>query len=192
MRAESAPGGALLLAAGVGRRFGSDKRRHPLEDGTAMLLGTLAVYVMAFERVAVVLRPEDDMTADVRARFPAVLCISAPLAHLGMGNSLAAGTTAVSAWPYLFVGLADMPFILPQTLIRLRDTLEEASQPTILQPLYEGTPGHPVGFHQVFFSELQALTGDQGARRLIEGHRGALLQVETKDPGVIKDIDTPP
>ena len=182
----------MLLAAGVGRRFGSDKRRHKLADGTDMLLSTLSTYVEAFDRVVVVLRPDDDMLDDIQARFPEVICVSAPLAHLGMGHSLAAGCSAAKDWRYLFVGLADMPFIRVRTLSRLRRAMEGTSPPLILQPLYDGRPGHPVGFHHSCFDELEKLTGDQGARLVIAAHRDDLVQQETEDPGVIEDIDTPP
>jgi len=190
-------GGALLLAAGFARRFGSDKRRHLLDDGATLLAATLSLYVRAFDQVVVVLRPDDDdIQAAIREAFPAVSCVNAPLAHLGMGHSLAAGIAAVSDrhhdWEYAFVGLADMPFVRVETLAQLRHAMEKAPSPVIVQPLQAGRPGHPVGFHRFFFRDLGALTGDQGARRVVEQHRDALVAVVTTDEGVVKDMDTPP
>ena len=52
-------GAAILLAAGFARRFGSDKRSFVLEDGRPMLQATVATYATVFERLTVVMRPED-------------------------------------------------------------------------------------------------------------------------------------
>lgn len=184
-------GGALILAAGVSRRFGADKRRHPLENGSTMLLTTVSIYRRVFDSVVVVLRHEDDIEVDVRAQFPDVRCIHARLAHLGMGHSLAAGIASVADWDYAVVALADMPNIHPDTLGLLRREIEACADAAIVQPLYRGQAGHPVVFHRRFFAELGELVGDQGARAVIRRHASALHRVDTDDAGVVEDFDTP-
>ena len=52
-----------------------------------------------------------------------------------------------------------------------------------------GRRGHPVGFAAELFSELVALRGDEGARRLIG--RYAAHAVDVADAGVLMDVDTP-
>lgn len=184
-------GGVLILAAGVSRRFGSDKRRHRLDNGSTLLLTTISVYRQVFDSVIVVLRQEDDIEADVSARFTDVRCIHAPLARLGMGHSLAAGIDSVSDWDYAFVALADMPSIHPHTLRLLRGEIEAGTDGAIIQPQYHGEAGHPVAFHRRFFAELSQIQGDRGAREVLQRHPDALRRVETDDPGVIEDFDTP-
>lgn len=156
-----------------------------------MLITTVSVYRQVFDRVVVVLRHEDDIEADVRARFADVGCVHAPLAHLGMGHSLAAGVDSVADWDYAFVALADMPNIHPDTLRLLRREIEAATDAAIIQPQYGGRAGHPVVFHRRFFFELSALSGDRGAREVLERHSDVLRRVATDDPGVIEDFDTP-
>ena len=53
---------------------------------------------------------------------------------------------------------------------------------------HQGRRGHPVGFGAEMFSELIALTGDEGARRLLA--RYPAFGVELDDPGVRMDVDT--
>ena len=53
---------------------------------------------------------------------------------------------------------------------------------------YRGRRGHPVGFAAELYSELTALTGDEGARRVIA--RYPAFAVERDDPGMLVDIDT--
>jgi molybdenum cofactor cytidylyltransferase len=39
--------------------------------------------------------------------------------------------------------------------------------------------------------ELEALRGDEGARRLLEAHAAELVKVPVGDPGALRDIDQP-
>jgi hypothetical protein len=54
---------------------------------------------------------------------------------------------------------------------------------------YHGRRGHPVGFSSELYSELIALDGDDGARRLVARYP-APMALEVDDPGVLVDIDT--
>jgi molybdenum cofactor cytidylyltransferase len=53
---------------------------------------------------------------------------------------------------------------------------------------HKGVRGHPVGFAAELYSELTALRGDEGARRLAA--RYPAIGVEVDDPGVLIDVDT--
>ncbi len=53
----------LVLAAGTGQRFGSDKRCAKLADGNSLLRATVLRTQEAFSDVRVVLKAEDDAQA---------------------------------------------------------------------------------------------------------------------------------
>jgi molybdenum cofactor cytidylyltransferase len=192
-------GGALLLAAGFSRRFGSDKRRHRLDDDTSLLGASVRLYAQAFDRLIVVLRPEDDdlvtdvaaATATLAAPPSAPRIVRCADAHLGMGHSLACGARAANGWDYLFVALADMAWIRPATLRYLRSVLAAAPRDAIVQPVYRRTPGHPVGFGAAHRNALARLSGDAGARSVLRDAGDRLIQVAVDDPGVLEDLDTP-
>jgi len=46
-------------------------------------------------------------------------------------------------------------------------------------------------FATALLPQLAALTGDEGARRVVQGLGEALALVPTDDPGVLADIDLP-
>ncbi|MEZ5560398.1 MAG: nucleotidyltransferase family protein [Pseudomonadales bacterium] len=196
----SAPiGGAVLLAAGFSRRFGSDKRRHRLAGGDMLMIATARRLAAAFEHLVVVLRPEDDALAAalLEAQLPAALqIVRCGDASDGMGRSLAAGAAAAHAagWHYLFVALADMAWVDPATLTRLREALiaAQATDPSaIVQPEHDGRPGHPVGFASGWFDQLERLQGDAGARHLLQRPDAMPVRVAVADPGVLRDLDRP-
>ncbi len=180
-------GGAVILAAGNSTRFGSDKRRFPLSGKGAMLEATLALYQAVFEQCFVVLKPQDSFWA---GRLRGVCSVHAQDAALGMGHSLAAGVAAARHLDYLFVALADMPYVQTATLAQLRRELTDAN--CIVQPECQGRPGHPVGFGSAYFGELQALSGDIGAKPVLDRHAALIRRVPVADTGTIRDIDVPP
>ena len=180
-------GGAIILAAGNSTRFGSDKRQYRFADGRTLLEVTLTTYQAVFDRLFVVLKPGDRPLAQQLANVEPVFARDAAL---GMGHSLAAGVAAARHLDYLFVALADMPHVQTQSLHQLRR--EFTTKDCIVQPEYQGAPGHPVGFGNAYFSELRALTGDVGAKALLANQAGNIRRVPVNDPGIIQDIDRPP
>lgn len=178
-----------MLAAGYSRRFGADKRRATLADGRSLLAASLALPCSMLEEVWLVLRPDESIT---ELGLPAnIKLVQHPLTAQGMGHSLAAGAErllAESRADAVAIFLADMPAIR-------RDSLEtlfaHASANAIVLPSYQGKRGHPVLFGRAFLPQLAALSGDAGAKPVLQQHPEAVRIVELNDPGVLQDIDTP-
>jgi molybdenum cofactor cytidylyltransferase len=108
----------------------------------------------------------------------------------GIGTSIAAGAAAVDDdVDGVLVTLADVPFgpslILPAVVLRFR---KEGAE--IVTPSYRGTPGHPVLFGRSILPELRALSGDRGARSIVEADpaRVTTLELDMEPP---RDVDTP-
>ena len=59
-----------------------------------------------------------------------------------------------------------------------------------MAPSFEGRRGHPVLFGAGWLPALRALSGDEGARAILQtAQRLTLVAVE--DPGVLLDVDRP-
>jgi molybdenum cofactor cytidylyltransferase len=104
-----------------------------------------------------------------------------------MGASLAHGIGHARAADIWVIALADMPRIAPDTIRKVIAGVEQGAR--IAAPVYKGERGHPVGFGASLRDELLALDGDEGARAVIERHRGDLRLIECDDPNVLYDID---
>jgi molybdenum cofactor cytidylyltransferase len=178
----------LLLAAGRGQRFGTDKRLHLLPDGRPMAVAAAAHLAQACRRCLVVIGPHDDHLARLLAAqgFATVRC---PEASAGMGHSLAAGVRASADAPGWVVALADMPFIHPTSHHAVAQALRAGA--SLAASSYHGQRGHPVGFASTWREPLSQLTGDQGGKQLLRAHADQLLLCPTEDPGVLRDIDRP-
>ena len=180
---------AILLAAGSATRFGSDKLLHPLPHDVPIAVQAARHLRAVFEEnVFVVVRPEAKELSDLFRREGCKVVVCEKAAE-GMGASLACAVRAAGAADGYLVALGDMPFIRASTIAAVRDTL--AGGALLAAPYFRGRRGHPVGIAKVFRAELEAMKGDEGARRLLEAHPDKLIKIPVGDPGVIRDIDPP-
>jgi len=178
----------ILLAAGRGSRFGSDKLRHPLADGRPMAVVAAGNLLPACDRVIAVCRPDgEELARQLAACGCHTLAVADAVA--GMGHSLAAAVRATPGAAGWLVVLADMPFIATATHRLVGDQLRAGA--SIVTVEHAGRRGHPVGFARAYFSQLVALTGDEGARRLLAAHADDVRRLAVNDPGVCRDVDTP-
>ncbi|NTV71588.1 MAG: nucleotidyltransferase family protein [Azonexaceae bacterium] len=179
----------ILLAAGSSRRFGADKRLHPLPDGTPMAIASARHLAAACSRTIVVIRPGDTTLASLLAAegLETVICAAA---EQGMGHSLSSGVAASPKAAGWLVALADMPYIQPVSYHAVVGALQGGAR--MARPAFHGKMGHPVGFSAAHLDALLALTGDQGGKSILEADPQALLLCPVDDPGVLKDVDAPP
>ncbi len=178
--------GILILAAGSSQRFGGDKRRAPLADGTPLLIATTRNALASGLPVAVCLRPDETELA-VALEKAGTQVLYCPGAAAGMGHTLADAIAQVD-WQGALVALGDMPYIEPATYCKAAAALLPGG---ICQPTWHGRPGHPVGFDRHWFPRLRQLRGDTGARDILAENRGAVTRFPVDDPGILRDIDTP-
>ena len=176
----------VVLAAGQGRRFRG--RQHKLGQdlgGTSVLGRTLAQAILTRLPVLVVTTASlAPLVADQLA-LRDTLVVSDADARRGMGHSIAAGVAERALSPGWLVLPGDMPLVRPATLLEVAAAIEHHP---VAYAQYRGRRGHPVGFAAELYSELVALTGDEGARRLIA--RYPAFAAEVDDPGVLVDVDT--
>lgn len=108
----------------------------------------------------------------------------------GMSTSLklAAFEAIQNKADFILLFLADMPMIKLTTInLVIEKALESPEK--IIRPYFESRPGFPVALPNVFFDELTLLTGDIGAKPVIDRHIEDLLRIDCNDPGSIFDID---
>jgi molybdenum cofactor cytidylyltransferase len=180
----------IVLAAGRSERFGHGlhKLAQPLGNST-VLAQTLACAIASHLRTVVVTTAAfvDVARSSVAARDVVVLAAvgSEAAASLGMGTSIAAGVAASPDSAGWLVVPGDMPLLQPETLLAVARALDHHP---VAYAQHGGRRGHPVGFAAELYPELTALSGDEGARRIIA--RYPAFAVERDDPGILADIDT--
>lgn len=184
---------AILLAAGLGRRFrqlaGDDQdkllARCRSRDGRegAVLEHALRALDGQVGRTLLVTRPESEGRIALGRAYGCDLLL---LDSAGMGESIAAAVARVPDCAGWLIVLGDMPSILPETIGSVVRALEDD---LIVVPTCQECRGHPVGFGHAYGAQLSSLEGDMGAKRLFRD--GRVLELAVSDPGVLRDVDYP-
>lgn len=180
----------IVLAAGQGSRFAEAEHKLAQPFGDSSVLGaTLRNAIASGLHVVVVTtaRFAAQASSSVAARDVVVIpeAGSASGDELGMGYSIAVGVGASPAAAGWLVLPGDMPLVRAATLATVAKQFDHHA---VSYAQHQGLRGHPVGFAAELYSELVALRGDEGARRLVA--RYPAWGVEIDDPGILADIDT--
>lgn len=184
----------LLLAAGSGTRFGADKLAAPLR-GVPVVRRSAEPLASIADVLHVVVRPG---ASEVRAALHGVAArhgaparlVENPDAAEGMGSSIRHGVASLPPeCECVVIALGDQPFVRPDVMAALVARWRRGGVDAVA-PLYRDGRGNPVLFARALFGELAALTGDAGARALLQrsGERLALVEVDDDAPA---DVDTP-
>ena len=180
----------LLLAAGKGTRFdptgAGNKLLTPLPGGDEVVAVAAA---RALLQVLPVLAVVSVVDSELGRRLVEAGCevIGCDDADTGMSASLMCGirqTRDAAGW---IIALADMPYVQAATHRGLLAALKDGVQ--IAVPTYLGKRGNPVAFGRSHLDGLLALSGDRGARTLLQEF--PVNEIPVNDPGIHRDIDTP-
>jgi molybdenum cofactor cytidylyltransferase len=106
----------------------------------------------------------------------------------GMASSIKTGLNNLSyKTEAFFICLSDMPMVnhdIYNQLIKSKDKKE------IIIPTYKGQQGNPVLFDKSMKEKIMNITGDVGAKKILELNKDKILNLEINDQSITKDFDT--
>lgn len=191
----------LVLAAGRSARMGDLTNKLIVEvDGLPLIAWPVDAMLSAGIQSPLVVTGFEP--GAVRAALAGRDCVFSHHAdwRIGMGASLAFGVRQVMAeemrggvrWDAMLIGLGDLPGLRASAIEGiLAAASAEGMQEQIVIPTFEGRRGHPVLFGRAFWPALAALSGDEGAKGIVEAAGEAVVDVEAETDAILADLDTP-
>ena len=184
----------LFLAAGASTRMrGSDKLLQKI-GGVPLILRILNEALKLNFPVFVTIPSNDTKRKLIVSKTNAVI-IEVPDADLGMGRSIAQGTSEITKnlnILNLAICPADLPNLSEYSFRNLINYFlkspELICRPTQIRNLKFG---HPVIFPKKYFEELKLSEGDLGARKIVNENKKFLNPYETEDESYFLDLDSP-
>jgi len=176
--------GCVVLAAGVGARFGEPKAGAMFEPGVRFIDAVVAnARAAGADPIVVVIGPDFQPPAgtvavvnpDVRGEQIASL-------RLGLARLVSAPVAGALVWP------VDHPYADATSARAVLDGARR-TRALIAVPVFEGRRGHPVYFARDCWRELATVT-DGGARAVVHQHAADVHEVPVTHMGVVRDIDT--
>ena len=183
---------AVVLSAGESSRMGRPKALLPIGGETFIEHIVGALKESGLERILVVLGFNAEEMRRRIEHLPVEILVNQNYRQ-GQLSSLQTALRHVhdeKVCEAILVHLVDHPYLNAAVVKRMVDCYRQSKNPIIV-PKYHGKRGHPVLFDRVLFSELLAASLDEGAKAVVNAHRGETLEIDTDDIGVTIDIDTP-
>ncbi len=183
---------AIVLAAGMSRRWGPDNKLLAPVDGTPMIVRTLSSLLASSVRpVIVVLGHEADTVRPLIASLDVTIVTATGFAD-GMSESLKTGIAAVPPdCDGALICLGDMPWIKPATFERIAASFDPRLSVRAIIPAFLQRQGNPVLIGRALFPDVAALTGDKGAKALFRDIPQWIGEVPVEDRGILVDADNP-
>ena len=182
----------LYLAAGSGRRFGSNKLLYNWKGKS--------LYRYGLDMLADLVQRREDCTLTVVSRYPEIReaaaalgarAVDSPESDKGLSFTIKSAIQALGGLApedFLLFAAADQPWLGAGTVSRLQD----AARPGLLAATaaWGERPGSPTLFSAELAPQLLALTGDRGGRAVLEACGERCRRIQADDPRELEDVDT--
>lgn len=179
---------AVVLAAGLSRRMGQAKLLMPVGGRAIVRYVVESVLAGGVDLVWVVTGPDVEPIAAALSGLEVQIAVN-PAPEEGQAGSLRAGIAALpAAVDAVLIALGDQPSLAPSIIPALL-AARRTTPKLIVAPRYRDGQGNPVLFKREIFPELLRLTGDQGARPIIQKEPARVEWVELDLP-MPPDVDT--
>ena len=184
---------ALVLAAGRSTRMGAANKLLTEVGGQAMVAQAVrSARASRAETVFLVTGHEAERVSAAVTGLGVDAVLHNPDFASGLSGSLHRGLALLPGdCDGVVVCLADMPLVGPEVIDRLIAAYAPLEGRSICLPVWQGKRGNPVLLGRQHFAEVQAITGDVGAKALIAQYPDAVAEVPMPDDSVLIDIDTP-
>ncbi|HWY62400.1 MAG TPA: NTP transferase domain-containing protein [Rhizomicrobium sp.] len=181
--------GGVVLAAGLSSRMGSNKMITPLKGKPLVRHAVEAALTAGLDPVIIVTGHEASSVEKALTGLDVSFIHNDQYAD-GLSGSLRRGVAALPEdCDGALVLLGDMPAIGAGLIARTIAAFDPASR-AICVATARGQYGHPVLWGRQFFPEIAMLTGDSGARALLNRHAAQVCEIEAGDDAPLTDIDT--
>lgn len=178
----------VIPAAGASSRMrGLDKLLIEI-DGIPLLRRTVLRALAVLPKVVLTLRVDDVARQTLVQDLP-VQCLTIADAATGLSASLRGA--AASGQGRLMILPADMPDLTSQDLALMISASDALPNRIWRGCAQDGRPGHPVIFPADLRPAFAALSGDQGARPVLQDNRDRIEHVILPQEHALTDLDSP-
>jgi molybdenum cofactor cytidylyltransferase len=180
---------AIVLAAGESRRMGSPKMLLPYNDVTVIEQVIRNLMDADIDRVVVVLGANREEIMTVTRQYDVFHCYNEEyrkgmLSSVKCGfYSLPQGCTGALIMP------GDQPMTGPGEINRVIRAFLESDRGLVMAA-HNGKRGHPLIVDLKYADEVLNLPEGEGLRLLAQSHPDDVLESDTDDSSVLRDIDT--
>ena len=180
---------AILLAAGQSKRMnGENKLTKKIQGIPLIKLSVKNILASSISELIVVVGYQKEIIEKLIDRHEKIKFVFNKDFESGMAFSIKTGLNHLSNnTEAFFICLGDMPMVnsnIYNQLIKFRN------QKNIIVPTYNGQQGNPVLFNKSMKEKVMDISGDIGAKKILELNKNKILNLEINDQSITRGFNT--
>jgi len=181
----------IILAAGESKRMGQPKMLLPWGEVT-VIEHVISVFMGAgLADILVVTGGAREKVEKVAAKYPVQSIHNEVYANGEMLSSLQCGLRALKPQAEAtLIALGDQPQVQERSVRMVCEAFHK-TRSNIVVPSYQMRRGHPWLVTRPLWDELLKMKSLESPRDFLNVHKDEIQYVDTDDPNILKDLDTP-
>ena len=180
---------AILLAAGQSKRMNGENKLTKKIQGIPLIKHSVKnILSSSVDELIVVLGYQKKIIEKLIGKNEKIKTVFNRNFENGIASSIKTGLNHLSEkTEAFFICLGDMPLVnynIYNQLIKSKDNKK------IIVPIYKGQQGNPVLFNKSMKEKIMNITGDVGAKKILELNKNKILSLEINDQSIAKDFNT--
>jgi len=180
---------AILLAAGQSKRMDGENKLTKEIQGVPLIKHSVKnILASSVDELIIVLGYQKEIIEKLIDKNNKIKFVFNKDFENGMASSIKTGLDNLSEkTEAFFICLGDMPMVnhdIYNQLIKSKDNKE------IIVPTYKGQQGNPVLFDKSMKETVMNITGDVGAKKILELNKDKILNLEINDQSIVKGFNT--
>ena len=179
----------ILLAAGQSKRMdGENKLTKEIKGIPLIKLSVKNILASSIDELIIVLGHQKEIIEELIDKKEKIKCVFNKNFESGMASSIKTGIDNLSdKTGAFFICLGDMPMVnhdIYNQLIKSKDNKK------IIVPTYKKQQGNPVLFDKSMKEKVIDVSGDVGAKKILELNKDKILNLEINDQNITKGFNT--
>ena len=180
---------AILLAAGQSKRMNGENKLTKEIQGTPLIKHSVKnILASSIDELIVVLGHQKETIEKLINKNEKIKFVFNKDFESGIASSIKTGLNNLSEkTEAFFICLGDMPMV---NLNIYNQLIKSINKKEIIVPTYKGQQGNPVLFAKSMKEKIINISGDIGAKKILELNKDKILNLEINDQCVTKDFNT--
>ena len=180
---------AILLAAGQSKRMDGENKLTKEIQGVPLIKHSVKnILASSIDELIIVLGHQKETIEKLVNKNEKIKFVFNKDFESGIASSIKTGLDNLSEkTEAFFICLGDMPTVNPNIYNQL---IKSINKREIIVPTYKGQQGNPVLFAKSMKEKIINISGDVGAKKILELNKDKILNLEINDQCVTKDFNT--
>ena len=180
---------AILLAAGQSKRMDGENKLTKKIQGVPLIKHSVKnILAASIDELIIILGYQKEIIEKLIDKNKKIKFVFNKDFESGMASSIKVGLNHLSKnTEYFFICLGDMPMVNSDIYNQL---IKSRNQKNIIVPIYNGQQGNPVLFDKLMKEKVMDITGDVGAKKILELNKDKILNLEINDQSIARGFNT--